>query len=156
MFPIVSVRNKWWWLNRKLLICWLGLNVTVLSLCRTELILLRGNKANLRDLIAVTGLIILHKLDSNYRFLAHHMIEIWWVTSKNNRASLLCYVKLCATFQSHWWIKTGVTVQKCPIHIDSGQNQRFFCPMWPWNLTDDLEKTLGNSSMLCQALCIIL
>ena len=27
--------------------------------------------------------------------------------------------------------------------------------MWPWNLTDDLEKQYGTSSMLLQALCII-
>ena len=31
----------------------------------------------------------------------------------------------------------------------------FFCPVWPWNLTDDLEKQQGTSSMLLQALCII-
>ena len=34
---------------------------------------------------------------------------------ENNRAPLLCYFKLCAAFHSHWWIKTGVTVQKQPI-----------------------------------------
>ena len=26
---------------------------------------------------------------------------------------------------------------------NSGQNQRFVCPVWPWNLTDDLEKKIG-------------
>ena len=26
-----------------------------------------------------------------------------------------------------------------PETLNSGQNQRFFCPVWPWNLTDDLE-----------------
>ena len=31
---------------------------------------------------------------------------------KNNRAPLLCYFKLCASFRSHWWIQTGVTVRK--------------------------------------------
>ena len=31
---------------------------------------------------------------------------------KNNRAPLLCYLKLFASFRSHWWIQTGVTVQK--------------------------------------------
>ena len=34
------------------------------------------------------------------------------MTLKNNRAPLLCYFKLCASFRSHWWIKTGVTVRK--------------------------------------------
>ena len=47
------------------------------------------NKANLRDLIAATGLAILLKLDSNRRFFSPCDLEIWWMTSKNNRAPLL-------------------------------------------------------------------
>ena len=38
-------------------------------------------------------------------------LEIWWMTLKNNRAPLLCYFKLCASFRSHWWIQTRVTVR---------------------------------------------
>ena len=37
------------------------------------------------------------------------------MTLKNNRAPLLCCFKLCASFHSHQWIQTGVTVRKCPI-----------------------------------------
>ena len=70
------------------------------------------NKANLRDLIAVTSLVILLKLDSNRRFFSPSDLEIWQMTFKNNRAPLLCYFKLCAAFCSHWWIQTGVTVRK--------------------------------------------
>ena len=36
---------------------------------------------------------------------------------KNNRASLLCCFKHCATFHSHWWIQTGVTVWKRQIWV---------------------------------------
>ena len=36
---------------------------------------------------------------------------------KNNRAPLLYYIKLCASFQNHWWIQTGVTVQKRSIRV---------------------------------------
>ena len=79
-----------------------------------------SKKANLRDLIAATGIIVL----------------IWWMTSKNNRAPLLYYINLCASFQSHGWIQTGVTVRKRSIRVKLA----IFCPMWPWNLTDDLEK----------------
>ena len=202
------------------------------------------NKANLRDLIAATGLVILLKLDSNRRFFNPCDLEIWWMTSKNyralllhciklwassqtpwwiqtgvtvrkrsiqvkigdffvpcdleiwsmtlknNRAHFLCYIKLCASFQNHRWIQTGVTVRKCPtwvkisdflslvtlefdgwpwktighlfyvassfVHhfitigefkskLQSGNAQFgsksvIYCPVWPWNLTDDLEK----------------
>ena len=34
------------------------------------------------------------------------------MTFKNNRTPLLCYFKLCASFCSHWWIQTEVTVRK--------------------------------------------
>ena len=44
-------------------------------------------------------------------------LEIWWMTLKNNRESFLCCFKLCATFHSHRWIQTGVTVRKCPIWV---------------------------------------
>ena len=44
-------------------------------------------------------------------------LEIWWMTLENNRAPLLCCFKLCATFHSHRWIQTGVTVRKRPIWV---------------------------------------
>ena len=34
-----------------------------------------------------------------------------------NRAPLLCYFKLSASFRTHWWIQTGVTVWKRPIWV---------------------------------------
>ena len=119
------------------------------------------------------------------------------MTLKNNRAPLLCYIKLCASFQSHQWIQTGVTVRKRSIWVkiedflscvtlkfdgwpwktlghlcyvassfvhhfiaiseiklklQSGNFQfwsksAIFCPVWPWNLTDDLEK--NRAPLLC-------
>ena len=75
------------------------------------------NKANLRDLIAATGLVILLKLDWNRRFFSPCDLEIWWMTPKNNRAPLLCNFKLFAAFCSHWWIQTGVRVPKCLIWV---------------------------------------
>ena len=149
-----------------------------------------NNKANLRDLIAATGLVILLKLDSNHRFFSLCDSEIWWMTLKNYWAPLLYYIKLCASSQTPWWIQTGVTVRKCSIRVKIGDflscvtlkfdggpwktighlfyatlsfvhhfkaigefklelqsgNAQFrsksgiFCPMWPWNLMDDLEK----------------
>ena len=42
------------------------------------------------------------------------------MTSKNIGAPLLYYNKLCTRFQSHQWIKTGVTVPKCSIRVKIG------------------------------------
>ena len=148
------------------------------------------NKANLRDLIAATGLVILLKFDPNHRFFSPCDLEIWWMTSKNFRAHFLYYIKLCASFQSHGWIQTGVTVRKRSIRVQIGNflsrltlkfdrwpwktighifylassfvhhfiaigqfklelqsgnahfgsKSMFFCPVWPWNFTDYLDK----------------
>ena len=83
------------------------------------------NKANLRDFIAATGLVIFLKFDPNNRFFSPCDLEIWWMTSKNNRAPLLHYIKLCASFQIHRWIKTEVTVQKRSIRVKISD---FFVP----------------------------
>ena len=36
-----------------------------------------------------------------------------------------------------------------------GSKSAIFCPLWPWNLMDNLGKQKGTSSILHQALCII-
>ena len=88
------------------------------------------NKANLRDLIAVMGLVILLKIGFKSLISDSCNLEIWWMTSKNNRALLLYYVKLCASFQSHWWIQTGVTVRKWLNWVMTSVTLTF--DLWPW------------------------
>ena len=69
------------------------------------------------------------------RFLEPCDLENWRMTLKNNRAHLLCYFKLCASFRSHWWIQTGVTVRKRPIWIKFYVFQSRVAlnfDRWPW------------------------
>ena len=137
------------------------------------------NKANLRDLIYATGLVILLKFDpkssifspcdleiwwmtskNNRAFQIHRWIqtevtvrkrsirvkignffvpcdlEIWWMTLENNRARLPYYIKLCASFQSHGWIQTGVTVRKRSIRVKISN----FLSRVTLRFMDDLEK----------------
>ena len=54
----------------------------------------------------------------NQRFLELCDLEILRMTPKNNRASVLCYFKLCASFRTHWWIQIGVTVRKRTIWVN--------------------------------------
>ena len=84
----------------------------MLQFCRAISHIHVENKANLKDLIASTGLVILFKLDSNHWFFSLFDLEIRWMTSTNNRAPPLGQMKLCALFQSHQWIKTGVSILK--------------------------------------------
>ena len=61
-------------------------------------------------------------------------LEILRMTSKNNTcgAPFLCHCKLCASFRSHVWIQTGVSLETPKL----GQN--LFWPvtlafdLWPW------------------------
>ena len=67
-------------------------------------------------------------------------LEILWMTLKNNKAPLPCYLKLCVSFNSHRSIQTAVTVRKCPIRVKI--NDFLSCVTlkvdgWPW-------KTLGR------------
>ena len=52
------------------------------------------------------------------------------MTLKNNRAPLLSNIKLCASFQHHIWIQTGVMVRKqlsCVLI-----SVTFTFDLWPW------------------------
>ena len=62
-------------------------------------------------------------------------LEIQWMTLKNNRDPLLCYIKLCASFQSHRWIQTKVTVRKHSIRVKIGDllsRVTLKFDGWPW------------------------
>ena len=56
-------------------------------------------------------------LGQNRWCFVSRVLEIWQMTLKNNRTPLICYFKLCASFQSHWWFQTGGTVRKRPIWV---------------------------------------
>ena len=76
----------------------------------------------------------------NWGFFVLCDLEIWWMTLKNDRAPLLCCFKLCASFHSHQWIQTRVTVRKSPIWVKmdvflSHVTLKF--DRWPW-------KTIGH------------
>ena len=93
------------------------------------------NKANLRDLIAATGLVIWLKLDSNRRSFSPCDLEIWWMTSKNYRAPLLHYIKLRTSSQTPRWIQTGVTDRKRSIRVKTAiflSSVTLKFNGWPW------------------------
>ena len=76
------------------------------------------NKANLRDLIAATGLVILLTLDS--MFSVRMILKlVGWI--RKTIGLLLC---LTSSLSHHFkakktqWIQTGVTVQKCSIRVN--------------------------------------
>ena len=130
----------------------LGQNWRFFEPCDLEIWQKTFNKANLRDLIAATGLVILLKFDPNHRFFSPCDLEIWCMASKDNRAPLLYYIKLCVSFQIHRWIQTEVTLRKLSIRVEIGD---FFvpCDLEIWWMT--LENNRAPLLYYHQALCII-
>ena len=61
-------------------------------------------------------------------------LQIWQMTLKNNGAPVQCYFKLSASFQSHQWIQTKVTVRTRSIRVKIGD---FFvtCDLQIWQMT---------------------
>ena len=102
------------------------------------------NKENLRDLIAATG---------NAQFGSKSRVTLkfdgWpWKTTGH----LFCTI---SRFVHHF-----IAISELKLELQSGNTQfgsksAIFFPMWPWNLTDDLEKQQGTSPKQYEALCII-
>ena len=102
------------------------------------------NEANLRDLIAATGLVFLLKIEFQSLIFGPMWPGTLMEGLKNDRAPPLYHVKLCASFQSHWWIQTRVRVQKHSIWVKIGD---FFvlCDLEIWQMT--LEN--NRAPLLC-------
>ena len=50
-------------------------------------------------------------LGRNHRHFGLCDMKIWQMTSKINRAPILCHCKSCASFRSHLWIHAGASVR---------------------------------------------
>ena len=75
---------------------------------------------------------------------------------KNNRAPLRYYIKLCASFQSHLWIQTWVTVRKYSIRVNIGNfiscvSVKF--DRWTWKTTGHLFDTTSSFVHHFKAIC---
>ena len=84
----------------------------------------------------------------NWWFIVPRDLEIWWTTLKSNRAPLLYYIKRCASFESHGWIQSGVTVRKCSIRVDIGNflsRVTLKFDNWPWKTIAHLSYHGGTT-----------
>ena len=78
-------------------------------------------------------------------------LEIWWWPWKTIRH--LFYTTL--SFVHHFKAIGEFKLELQSRNAQFGSKSTISCPVWPWNLMDDLEKQKGTSPMLLQALCII-
>ena len=62
-------------------------------------------------------------------------------------AQLSCYFKLCASFHSHQWNPTGVTIRKCPIWVkinDCLSRMTLKLDRWPWKTIKHLFYAISS------------
>ena len=93
------------------------------------------NKANLRDLIAATGLVVISNWIQIVDFSAHVTLKFdgWpWKTIGHffyNTLNFVHHFKAMGEFKLE--LQSG--------NAQLGSKSAIFYPMWPWNLMDDLE-----------------
>ena len=95
------------------------------------------NKANLRDLITATGLVILLKLDSN-RGLISSCVTLKFDEWHRKTVRHLFYI--ISSFVNHFKSINEFKLELQSGNAEFGSKLVSFCPTWPWNLIDDLEK----------------
>ena len=113
-----SVNQNW---NYSLEMLNLGQNVWFSVLWYVQIWWMTLNKANLRDFVSCDRPSSITQIG-----LKLSIIQPAWPSS-------LCYIKLCASFQSHGCIQTGVTVHKHWIWVTNVVINFLFCSEWPWN-----------------------
>ena len=90
-------------------------------------------------------------LGQNRRFFPPCNLEIWQINLKT-----IGYLFYATSSIVHHFVAIGEL--KLEWQFGNAQNRLkigVFCPVRPWNLTDDIEKQKGTSPNLLQAMCII-
>ena len=77
-------------------------------------------------------------------FLSRVTLKLDGWPRKTNTAPLLCYFKLYASFHSHQWIKTWVTVIQTGVNARKHSNFAKIWPLWHWTLTSNQDLLHGN------------
>ena len=94
------------------------------------------NKANLRDLIAAAGLVILIKLDSIVNFSARVTLKFdGW---PRKIIGHLFYTTL--NFVHHFKAIGELKLELQSGNAQFGSKSAIFCTMWPWNFIDVVKK----------------
>ena len=87
-------------------------------------------------------------LGQNRRFFVPCDLEIWRRALKDNRAPLLCYFKLCASFYNHRLHQTRVTVQKRLHGVLTSVTWTFDLWFWPFAWTSLLSMVISSENFI--------
>ena len=84
----------------------------------------------------------------NWWFFVPCDLEIWWMTLKNNRAPILCHIKLCASFHRHICIQTVVMVRKWLNWVLTSLTLTIDLWPWPFAWTSPLSMVLTPDNFM--------
>ena len=87
-------------------------------------------------------------LGQNRRFFVPCDLEIWRRALKDNRAPLLCYFKLCASFYNHRLHQTRVTVRKRLHGVLTSVTWTFDLWFWPFAWTSLLSMVISSENFI--------
>ena len=146
------------------LIAQLGWKLTIFALCDLEIwrMTLKNNKAPPLCYFKICASFLIHRWTQAgvtvwkspiwVKIRVFCPVRPWNLTWPCKIIGHLSYpTSFVHHFVAIWWIQTWVPLWKHPIWVKIVD----FCPLLPWNLTDDLEKQMGTSLMLLQAMCIM-
>ena len=94
------------------------------------------NKANLRDLIAATSLVILYEIGFKWSIFLSMRPWIWWITTKTIGHLFCTTSSFVHLFKPIGELKLELQSRNAQF----GSKLAIFCPVWLWNLMDDIEK----------------
>ena len=78
-------------------------------------------------------------------------LEMGWMTLKNNLHLFYASLSSVYPFIAVSWLKLMLSFA----NVQIWSIWSIFRPVWPWNLTDDIEIQQGNSSMPLKVMCVI-
>ena len=98
------------------------------------------NKANLRDLIAETDLIFLLKIGFKSLIFGPMWLGNLMEDLKETIGHLLYIIMIMSSFVRHFKAIVEFKLELQSGNAQFGSKLVIFCPLWPQNLTNDLEK----------------
>ena len=126
----------------------LGQNQRFLEPCDLEILRMTLNKANLRDLIAATGLVI-----SNWIEIINFSARVTLKFDGWPRKTIGHFFYTTSSFVHHFKSIGEFKLDLQSRNAQFGSTLVICYPVWPWNLMDDLEKQKSTSCYfkLCAA-----
>ena len=102
-------------------------------------------------------------------FRSHLWIQTWVTDWKRSIHVKICDFLSCVTLKFDIWpwktighffyaissfVHHVIAINESKLELQFGSKSAIFCPVWPWNLTDDTKKTIRHIIHATSKLCV--